>query len=58
MSKKFNYKQFINKLPLPFDIIKIIKEYIGKISKPELIKNYDDYIVMFRNRHRKRAFTI
>ena len=58
MTHKFNYRQFIYNLPLPLDVIRIIKEYIGKISKPKLINNYDDYKVMFRNRHRKRAFTI
>ena len=55
---KFNYRQFLYSLPLPLELIKIIKEYIGVFDKPKFIKNYEDYIVMFRNRHRKRSFTI
>jgi|UniRef100_A0A6C0LT51 hypothetical protein len=58
MVQKFNYRQFLYSLPLPMDMIREIKSFIGEFPKPKPIKNYDDFKMLFRNRHKKRSYTI
>jgi hypothetical protein len=58
MVKKFNYRQFLYSLQLPIDMIREIKSFIGEFPKPKPIQNYDDFQILFRNRHKRRSFSI
>ena len=54
----FSYKQFLYSLDLPIDMIRCIKEFIGTFPKAKLIRDYRDYEVTFKTRHRKRIWSI
>lgn len=57
---KFSYRQFLFSLPLPIDMIRVIKSFIGEFPKPKPIheSRYEDYKILFRQRHRNRSFSI
>lgn len=53
----FSYKQFLYSLDLPIDMIREIKDFIGVFPKPKIIRNYEDYQMKYRTRHRKRILS-
>lgn len=54
----FSYKQFLYSLNLPLDMIRVIKDFLGEYPKPKLIRDYDNYSFVPRNRHRKRIYSV
>lgn len=45
-------------LPLPWDVVRIVKMFVGNnYAAPVSKETYDDYKINFRARHKKRAFT-
>jgi hypothetical protein len=46
-------------LPLPWDTVRIIKQFIGPIDVPRVTgDDYDNYVIKLKRRHKGRAFTI
>lgn len=54
------YRKVLYELDLPEDMIRVIKEFVGELKMPvreNTQEYYDNYVVKFRNRHKKRSFT-
>lgn len=51
---KFNFKMWLYSLPLPIDVLRIIKEFVGVFPKPVKVpRDFEFFTFRLKNRHRK-----
>lgn len=61
MSKfKIDIHKILISLPLPWDVVRIIKQYMGPVNAPTIVTEdeYENYTIRIRRRHKGRSFTI
>lgn len=56
---KVEYHKLMLALKLPWDVVGIIKQFLGPVKLPIISaeEDYDTYLAKLRRRHKGRAFT-